>query len=186
MSQEAGPYGAPPSRLAVTPGPSDRVPSRRGSVRALAKRAVQTAWLLTWLSFIFALLHSRDGDPLQLPSVMAWGLCGLLAIALSSAYWLLTRVRLTVRRMMVAIAVAGTLLGVGIELMRRRERFLAISEVHVGYAGLEGTLVITGEGPAYVGLRTEKGRWHELMRRKYDYYARHPWLPVPPDPPEPE
>jgi hypothetical protein len=88
--------------------------------------------------------------------------------------------------MMVAIAVMATLLGVGIELMRRRARFLEISFAHAGFAGLEGSLVITHEGPAYVGLRTEKGRWHEWMRRKYDYYADYPWLPVPPDAPEPE
>lgn len=28
--------------------------------------------------------------------------------------------------------------------------------------------------------------WHESMRRKYERAARYPWLPVGPDPPEPE
>jgi len=87
--------------------------------------------------------------------------------------------------MFVVAAIAVTL-GVGFELVRRRERFLELSLEHAGFAGIEGTLVITDEGPAYVGIKTEKGRWHEAMRRKYDYYGRHPWLPVPPDPPEPE
>src|SRR5437879_4941823 len=98
MSQEPGPYGAPPSRLAETRGPSDRIPSGRGSVRAVAKRAVQFAWLLVMLTFLFGLVHSRDGDPLQFPAAMAWGLSGLLAIALTAAYWLLTRVLMSVRR----------------------------------------------------------------------------------------
>jgi hypothetical protein len=95
------------------------------------------------------------------------------------------RTRFTVRRMMVAVFVVATLFGLGVELIRRRERFFQISEKHIGPAGVEGTLVITDEGPAYIGLKTEKGRWHEFMRRKYDYYGHHPWLPVPPDPPEP-
>ncbi len=98
----------------------------------------------------------------------------------------LVRVRFTVRMTMVGIAVVATVLAMGIELIRRRERFLLMSENHVGFAGMEGTLVITDEGPAYVGLKTEKGKWHEFMRRKYDYHGRHPWLPIPPDPPEPE
>jgi hypothetical protein len=170
----------------VTLGPSDKVSSERGSVRRFVKRTAQLAWLLTWLSFIVVLLHSRDRDPLRIPAAIAWGLCGLFAIALSAVDWLLTRMRLTVRWMMVAIAIGATLLGVCIELTRRRARFLEIAEAHAGYAGLEGTLVITDQGPAYVGLRTEQGRWHELMRRKYEYHARHPWLPVPIDPSEPE
>jgi hypothetical protein len=28
--------------------------------------------------------------------------------------------------------------------------------------------------------------WHASMVRKYDHAARYPWLPVEPDPPEPE
>jgi hypothetical protein len=186
MSQEPRPHGAPPSRPAGASSPSHRAPARRGPVRASAKRAVQFAWLLVLLTFLFGLVHSRDGDELQFPAAMAWGLSGLLASALTAAYWLVTRVLVSVRRALVAIAVVATLLAVGIELTRRRARFLAIEEAHAGSAGLEGTLVITDEGPAYVGLRTEKGRWHEMMRRKYDYHARHPWLPVPPDPREPE
>lgn len=28
--------------------------------------------------------------------------------------------------------------------------------------------------------------YHAKMQKKYEYAAAHPWLPVPPDPPEPE
>ncbi len=95
-------------------------------------------------------------------------------------------VRFTVRRAMVAVAVIALGLGLPIELMRRRERLLTISLDHVGPAAMEGTLIITDEGPAYAGIASEKGRWHEAMRRKYDYYGHRPWLPIPSDPPEPK
>jgi hypothetical protein len=31
-----------------------------------------------------------------------------------------------------------------------------------------------------------KLRWHEAMAEKYGWAARYPWLPVGPDPPEPD
>jgi hypothetical protein len=39
-----------------------------------------------------------------------------------------------------------------------------------------------------VSLRTDEGRaaWHAALWRMYDRAARYPWLPVSPDPPEPE
>ncbi|MDB5352838.1 MAG: hypothetical protein JWN86_4085 [Planctomycetota bacterium] len=98
----------------------------------------------------------------------------------------LPRFRFTVRRMMIAVAIVAGLIWAGLELLGRSERFLARSLEHVGDAAMEGTLVITEDGPAYVGMKSEKARWHEAMRRKYDYYGRRPWLPVPPDSPQPE
>jgi hypothetical protein len=86
--------------------------------------------------------------------------------------------------MMVAVALLAILLSVILGLERRRERLLEISLEHVGPAAMDGTLVMTPDGPAYV-TTTASGRWHEAMRQKYDYHGRHPWLPVPPDPPEP-
>src|SRR5262245_40028901 len=186
MSPEPRPDDTPRSPLAATPGAPDRVSSDRGAFRLVARRAVQFAWLLTLLTLLFGLVHSRDGDPLQFPAAVAWVLSGLLAFVLTAVVWLLSRVRLTVRRMMIAIAVVATLLGVGLELIRRRERFLRISVEHAVEAAMEGTLVVTDQGPAYVGVKTEKGRWHEFTHQKYEYLGRRPWLPVPPDPPEPE
>ena len=97
------------------------------------------------------------------------------------------RTPLTVRRMMVLVALMATSLAVGLFLSRRRDRLLEISLEHVGPAAVDGgTIVFFEDGPGYVGMRTEKGRWHEALRRRYDYYGRRPWLPMPPDPPEPE
>jgi hypothetical protein len=76
------------------------------------------------------------------------------------------------------------LFGVGRDLIRRRELTLQISEDHVVSAGMEGTQVpvITDEVPAYIGLRSDKGRWHVFMRRTYNYDGPRPWHPVPPAP----
>jgi hypothetical protein len=97
----------------------------------------------------------------------------------------MSRPRLTIRRLMMMIVLVSLALA-GLGLMRRRELLLDRSAEHFGPAAMEGTLVMTDEGPAYTNLRTEKGRWHEAMRRKYDYYGHRPWLSVPPDPPEPD
>lgn len=94
------------------------------------------------------------------------------------------RLRFSVRRMIAAVGLLAVGLGLAVGLVRRRERFLATSLEHVGPAAMDGTPVMLPDGPGYV-TSTPNGQWHEAMRRKYDYYGRHPWLPVPPDPPEP-
>ncbi|AMV38562.1 hypothetical protein [Planctomyces sp. SH-PL62] len=96
------------------------------------------------------------------------------------------RIGLTVRNLILAVAVVAVLFGVGVGLARRRNRLLEIALEHSGHAGMDGALILTEQGPAYIGMTTEKGKWHEAMRRKYDYYGRHPWLSMPEDPPEPE
>ena len=96
------------------------------------------------------------------------------------------RMGFTVRRAMIAIAAVAVVLGAGIGMVRRSERLLEISWAHFRPVSVEGTLILTVEGFGYVGITSAKGRWHEAMRRKYAYYGRRPWLPIPPDPPEPE
>jgi hypothetical protein len=97
----------------------------------------------------------------------------------------LPRPRFTIRRLMIMIVLVSLILA-GLGLMRRREILLDRSAEHFGPAAMEGSLVMTEDGPAYTNLSTEKGQWHEAMRRKYLYYGHRPWLSVPPDPPEPE
>ena len=82
---------------------------------------------------------------------------------------------MTIRRLMVAVAIAGLIAGIGIEGERRRVRFLAIAENHSWMAC------------AAIALdRPEIMTWHDSMQRKYEHAARYPWLPVALDPPEPE
>ena len=86
----------------------------------------------------------------------------------------LPRVRFTVRRMMVATAIAGLVLGLG----GRHAQFRRIAEFHSAkYRKLAyGSQIV----------RVFKIRWHAAMAEKYAHASRYPFLPVAPDPPEPE
>jgi hypothetical protein len=87
--------------------------------------------------------------------------------------------RFTVRRLMVAVAIIGSALGITIE---RRERFRWIAVHHRAAVPQH----IPGIMP--LGMEDKDWRlieWHESMARKYEHAARYPWLPVAPDPPEP-
>jgi hypothetical protein len=87
--------------------------------------------------------------------------------------------RLTVRRLMIAVAVMGSALGITIE---RSQRFRWIAARHRGEVPILPRL-------KPIGMPDERWRlfeWHQLMARKYEYAARHPWLPIAPDPPKPK
>jgi hypothetical protein len=86
--------------------------------------------------------------------------------------------RFTLRRLMVAVAIIGSALG----LIERRERFRWIAVHHRAYV----PQLFPRIKP--LGMEDEHWRpieWHELMARKYEHAARYPWLPVAPDLPEP-
>ena len=96
--------------------------------------------------------------------------------------------RFTVKRMMVAVALVGTGLGVAIE---RRKRFERIADHHrAEFQRLARRLPQIGYGDPFddpiLGPVWRRLEWHEPMRLKYEHAARYPWLPVEPDPPEPE
>ncbi len=110
------------------------------------------------------------------------------------------RFRFTVRRMMVAVAIAAFMLAGG-ELLRRRNAYLEKAENFrhdiVPPSGWDmggGTLseeefrkqlaAFQAEGEAI--RRTPRSRHYQAMARKYERAARYPWLPVAPDPPEPK
>ncbi len=87
--------------------------------------------------------------------------------------------RFTVRRLMVAVAIIGSALGITIE---RRERFRWIAVHHRAAVPQH----IPGIKP--LGMEDKDWRlieWHESMARKYEHAARYPWLPVATDQPEP-
>ena len=76
------------------------------------------------------------------------------------------------------MAVIGSALGITIE---RSERFRWIAARHRG-----GVPILPRMKP--IGMPEKDWRlfkWHQSMARKYEYAARHPWLPVAPDSPEP-
>jgi hypothetical protein len=91
----------------------------------------------------------------------------------------LPRVRFTVRRMMVAVAVVACIFWASLLIIERRGRFLII----VGSHRMPDARFLRHRDADYV-LRL--ARWHDEMQAKYEFAAAHPWLPVAPDPPEPE
>ena len=90
--------------------------------------------------------------------------------------------RLTVRGMMVAVAVVAVALSL-IVLKRRSDGYRSLAGYHAARAMAE-----SGTGPAESGFAriwTQQGEWHKRMREKYERAASRPWMPVEPDPPEP-
>ena len=90
----------------------------------------------------------------------------------------LPRVRFTVRRLRITVAIVGLVLAGVIDARRRRERFLRIADFHErrspnGYAGF------------YLVPLSPTDEWHDQMGQKYRRAAARPWLPVAPDPPAP-
>jgi hypothetical protein len=100
------------------------------------------------------------------------------------------RLRFSVRRLIVAVAIVGILLGVWLGLERRRERFRELSDRHEVQAQLCEVRVFISkiERKPEAWLAGNKARFehHLAMMRKYQQAARRPWLPVAPDPPEPK
>ncbi len=92
----------------------------------------------------------------------------------------LPRVRFTVRRMMVAVAVASLALGLSQWMRRRSGRFDEIHRRHVR-ASFE---IAYSSGPW--SDKEARMTYHWRMITKYERAARYPFLPVAPDPPEPE
>jgi hypothetical protein len=102
--------------------------------------------------------------------------------------------RFRLRTLMIAVAVVGILFGSGLELHRRSVRFQALaerhgSEAHVmhirgsnGRAGGELRVLSINDVP----IDRKLADWHLELRDRYRLAAGRPWLPVPPDPPEPK
>jgi hypothetical protein len=98
----------------------------------------------------------------------------------------LRQLRITVRGMMVSVAIAAIALG----LVARSRRFYRMALYHDARTistGLEkdGVRLPGGFDDYSEPVSQEANDWHHVMAVKYEWAARHPWLPVGPDPPEP-
>ena len=80
--------------------------------------------------------------------------------------------RLTIRRLMIVVAIVALLLATFLLLNDRRKRFAILANSH----GLRAIDEVKANRP---------GRHYQLWE-KYTYAAHHPWLPVASDPPEPK
>jgi hypothetical protein len=108
----------------------------------------------------------------------------------------LPRVRFTVRRLMVAVAIVGLLMGTGLWAVRMRTLSAAYRERAFEFGGEPAVgrnldfKVITEDGE-YISVHKDENYWlrrewgHKLAE-KYRRLADRPWLPVEPDPPPPE
>jgi hypothetical protein len=109
------------------------------------------------------------------------------------------RVRFTVRRMMVVVAVAAVALTLlaGVLRDRRRSQYLRLAAFHER-EGSRIAEMLDMEGrsrrmwmkpdPAsnrWLAVPREEVEYRVQMRRKYECAAAHPWLSVEPDPPIP-
>ncbi len=92
------------------------------------------------------------------------------------------RVRFTVRRLMLAVAIVALFGAWLAEAPKRRERFLNIAQASSDW----DRFWFVSDGRSAEIVSVEKRRWRSAMERKYFWAADHPWLPVWPDAPEPE
>jgi hypothetical protein len=101
------------------------------------------------------------------------------------------RVRFTIRWLMVAVTIVGSVSATFVGLGKRADRFRALAKYH-GEQVLD--LETVADGRFRVVGHTRDGEpvvqttvcRHAELAQKYERAARYPWLPVAPDPPAPE
>ena len=99
------------------------------------------------------------------------------------------RLRLSVRLLMVLIAFAAVAMAATV-MARRSGEFRALAEEQADAEQLSLSYADEARGPTGDRQRVARGEqmaaYHRALRVKYEQAARHPWLPVEPDPPIPE
>lgn len=113
----------------------------------------------------------------------------------------MSRPRLTVRRLMIAVAVLALLLGGYVKVVEYRRLALIYRGKAQDHAGMESTLrmIAARQGDASpVDISLKPGtpsirfpvravaEFEAKLKRKYERAAARPWLPVAPDPMLPE
>jgi hypothetical protein len=91
------------------------------------------------------------------------------------------RVRFTTGGLMVAVAIAALAIG----MVARSRRLGEVATRHRARS-FEESQLMPRPGGGMVELLTKRGEWHRTMADKYERAARRPWLPIPPDPTQPE
>jgi hypothetical protein len=104
----------------------------------------------------------------------------------------LPRLRLTIRWMMLAVVGAGTVLGASVELQRHHDRFLRLAKHDEASSritwvcGRRAYYATNGLGEDVRGWSGARIEWHRRLGETYRLAASRPWVPVEPDPPEPQ
>lgn len=107
--------------------------------------------------------------------------------------------RFRIRTLMIAVAVVAVILcGARLaKIEQKRKAFRTRAAIHATYGrsfrdAYEKRTAVAFEfphGPVFartLALRLAWAEYHESLALKYEHAARYPWLPVEPDPPEPE
>jgi hypothetical protein len=101
--------------------------------------------------------------------------------------------RFTIWQIMVVVAAAAVIVAVRIETARiklwRLDCQLRAIDHTIGAARYDGTGVVSCIGPyedPSSVYNPRRAAYHAAMSRKWADAAEHPWLPVKPDPPEPQ
>jgi hypothetical protein len=96
------------------------------------------------------------------------------------------RMRFTVRRMMIAVAVTAVLLGIAAKVERRAARFRRLSFLQSVEANRwDRLLADPAMKNSAASAILEKVHWHDDMAARYARAARFPWLPIDDRPPAP-
>jgi hypothetical protein len=97
---------------------------------------------------------------------------------------------MTTRRWTLVVGVAAVLFAVGGELARRRETFQRRARELALKAEIDemvrALLRMGPSDPREVEQAGKRVEFHDRLRLKYERAALYPWMPVAPDPPEPE
>jgi hypothetical protein len=102
-----------------------------------------------------------------------------------------SRLRFTVRQMMVVVPLTGALAGValwGASLLWVSVEYQVLAEKHAALAqSAPGRVSVARVGGKVLAEWWSPSReYHLRMKKKYEQAAAEPWIPVEPDPPEPE
>jgi hypothetical protein len=99
------------------------------------------------------------------------------------------RFRLTVRRLMAAIAVVALALGLA-TMLKRSADFRALAAEQADAEAMSLSYADEARGANGDRQRVARGEqmaaYHRALRIKYEYAARYPWITPEPDPPIPE
>lgn len=102
----------------------------------------------------------------------------------------LPRVRFTVRRMMVAVAILALALTAYAGIERRRARLQRLAQFHWEKVAANSVVQADANPTIYRASASLRNRqlahYHVNLAYKYANAARHPLLPVATDPPEPK
>jgi len=98
--------------------------------------------------------------------------------------------QMTTRRWMVAVVVVGLLC----LLEHRRRSFASLAEYHdsktwqsmATFRGVASHVYIDANDREMTQDEVKKSAWHAALAEKYRHATLYPWLPVEPDPREPE